>query len=123
LAAKATTLEAECGHVVHRESFIAHLLKYIETSYLALQAEAVEASSQGTSGDGSVSRLIRERWRTQLFTLGRTVKVHQGDAIISGIAEDVDDNGELLLRRHSGELVSITWGDVEIPTGNHLSLP
>jgi hypothetical protein len=28
----------------------------------------------------------------------------------------VDDNGELLLRRHSGELVSITWGDVGYPT-------
>jgi len=27
----------------------------------------------------------------------------------------VDESGELLLRRHSGELVRITWGDVEYP--------
>jgi len=57
--------------------------------------------------------LIRERWRSQLSTLGRTIHVRQGDTVISGIAEDVDGNGELLLRRHSGELVNITWGSIE----------
>ena len=61
------------------------------------------------------TRLIRERWRNQLATLGRTIEVQQGNSVISGIAEDVDESGELLLRRHSGELVRITWGDVEYP--------
>ncbi len=47
--------------------------------------------------------------------LGRTITVHQGNSVLSGIAEDVNDSGELLLRCLSGELVSITWGDVEYP--------
>jgi BirA family transcriptional regulator, biotin operon repressor / biotin---[acetyl-CoA-carboxylase] ligase len=33
------------------------------------------------------------------------------------VAEDVNENGELLLRLHSGELVNITWGDVGYPAG------
>jgi len=116
----ATTLETECGHRVSRELFIAHLLQHIETDYLALQQEArepAETLSTLTSADKPISRLIRERWRSQLSTLGRAVQVRQGETLISGFAENVDDTGELLLRRHSGELVSITWGDVGYPTG------
>jgi len=43
--------------------------------------------------------------------------VRQGDIVLSGVAEEVNENGELLLRLHSGELVTITWGDVGYPTG------
>jgi BirA family transcriptional regulator, biotin operon repressor / biotin---[acetyl-CoA-carboxylase] ligase len=116
LTLTATTLESVCGHKVSRELFIAHLLQCIEKSYLMLQQESKELSAVGTATSGPYSRLIREQWRGQLSTLGRTVTVHQGNSILSGIAESVNDDGELLLRRHSGELVSITWGDVEYPT-------
>jgi BirA family biotin operon repressor/biotin-[acetyl-CoA-carboxylase] ligase len=115
LTAIATTLESACGHVVSREIFIARLLQYIEKSYFALQQEISELPVVETVTTEPFSRLIRERWRSQLATLGRTIVVQQGNSIISGIAEDVDESGELLLRRHSGELVRITWGDVEYP--------
>jgi len=111
LGTTATTLETVYGHEVSREVFIARMLQHIEKSYFALQQEA-------TSGRGisePASRLIRERWRGQLSTLGRAISVHQGDSKISGVAEDVNENGELLLRRHSGEVVTITWGSVEYP--------
>ena len=111
----ATTLESACGHVVSREIFIARLLQYIEKSYFALQQEISELPVVETVTTEPFSRLIRERWRSQLATLGRTIVVQQGNSVISGIAEDVDESGELLLRRHSGELVRITWGDVEYP--------
>ena len=111
LSATATTLETECGHEISRETLIAYLLRYLETGYLALQQEAVHPSS---AVHGSASRRMRERWRSRLVTLGCVIQVHQGQTVLSGIAEDVDDNGELLLRRHSGELVSITWGDVRM---------
>jgi len=111
LLAIATTLETECGHGVSRETFIAHLLRHIETDYLALQEEATLPFSTAYS-PLPVSQSIWERWRKQLSTLGRPIQVRQGNTVTSGIAEDVDGNGELLLRRHSGELVSITWGDV-----------
>jgi BirA family biotin operon repressor/biotin-[acetyl-CoA-carboxylase] ligase len=111
----ATTLESACGHKVSRELFIAHLLYYIEKSYFALQQEIIELASVEDVDKEPFSRFIRERWRSQLVTLGRTVEVQQGNSAINGIAEDVDESGELLLRRHSGELVRITWGDVEYP--------
>jgi len=109
----ATTLQAACGHVVSRETFIAHLLHHLEYFYLELQREAedpVAMVSQATS------RLIREQWRSQLSTLGRHIEVRQGNTLLSGVAEDVNDTGELLLRSHSGNRVSITWGDIGYPT-------
>ena len=115
LATIATTLESACGHKVNRELFISCLLQYIEKSYFALQQEIAGISDVGIVDKEPFARLIRERWRSQLATLGRTVVVQQGHSVISGIAEDVDESGELLLRRHSGELVRITWGDIEYP--------
>lgn len=109
LVTTATTLEAESGHGVKREEFITRLLYHIEERYLALQQEAHEGNA---SGNSSISRSIREQWRNRLSTLGRTVQVRQGAKLLSGVAEDVNDQGELLLRSHSGECISITWGDV-----------
>ncbi len=105
----ATTLEAESGHPVSRETFLVHLLRHIETGYLTLQQEAQSLEAPAST---SSSRLIRERWRRHLSTLGRTIEIRQGQTILSGVAEDVNENGELLLYSHSGERVSITWGDV-----------
>lgn len=115
LTATATTLESACGHSVSRELFIARLLQYIENSYLALQREITDLPSIRTATTEPASCLIQERWRGQLAMLGRTITVQQGNSVLSGIAEDVNDSGGLLLRCHSGELVSITWGDVEYP--------
>jgi BirA family biotin operon repressor/biotin-[acetyl-CoA-carboxylase] ligase len=123
LATVATTLETECGHAVSRETFIAHMLEHIENDYLALQQEVVSggetfsAISTSSISIRPIARLIRERWRDKLATLGRIVEVRHGSTIFSGVAEDVDDDGELLLRSHSGALVTITWGDVDYPTG------
>jgi BirA family biotin operon repressor/biotin-[acetyl-CoA-carboxylase] ligase len=107
--ATATTLEEECGYEVSREAFLACLLRRLEPQYLALQQEA-QALPMAPS---SVSRLVREQWRNQLSTLGRTVQVRQGSTFLSGVAEDVNENGELLLRCHSGERINVSWGDVE----------
>jgi BirA family biotin operon repressor/biotin-[acetyl-CoA-carboxylase] ligase len=109
LAAIATTLEEECGNEVSREAFLAYLLRHLEPQYLALQQEAHTLPMTSSL----ISRLIREQWRNQLSTLGRTIQVRQGSTILSGVAEDVNENGELLLRCHSGERISISWGDVE----------
>jgi BirA family biotin operon repressor/biotin-[acetyl-CoA-carboxylase] ligase len=111
--AQATTLEAEGGHTVSREALIAHLLQHIEGCYLALQQEAQETVA---TDQGSISRLVREQWRSRLSTLGRPIQVRQGDMLLSGVAEDVNDDGELLLRDHSGNRVTISWGDIGYPT-------
>ncbi len=116
LSSTATTLELACGHAVSREAFIASLLRYIEADYLALQQEVQEPFFT-VYGHSPVSRAIWERWRSQLSTPGRPIQVRQGNSVLNGVAEDVNENGELLLRLHSGELVNITWGDVGYPAG------
>jgi len=110
---QATTLETESGYTVSREALIASLLQHIESSYLALQQEAQETVA---TAQGSISRLVREQWRNQLSTLGRPIQVRQGNMLLSGVAEDVNDDGELLLRDHSGNRVTISWGDIGYPT-------
>jgi BirA family biotin operon repressor/biotin-[acetyl-CoA-carboxylase] ligase len=112
LLANATTLETACGHPLSRETFMATLLQYLEASYQALQQE----QSQPSSAQQPTSRLIRDRWRNHLSTLGRTIEVRQGNTVLSGVAEDVDEHGELLLRSHSGARITVTWGDVGYPT-------
>lgn len=108
----ATTLESACGHPVQREKMLASLLAALENDYLALQQEANRPSG-ATPFNGPVARLLRERWQNHLSTLGRTIQVHQGSQVVEGVAEAVNDMGELQLRRRSGELVSITWGEID----------
>ncbi|MBV9691637.1 MAG: biotin--[acetyl-CoA-carboxylase] ligase [Ktedonobacteraceae bacterium] len=112
---QATTLATECGHEVSREQLIAHLLRHIEFMYQTLQQEAQSAQDPLPNEGPSLSQWIRVRWRSQLSTLGRSIQVRQGGTILSGVAEDVDENGVLLLRDHCGKRVSITWGDVGYP--------
>jgi BirA family biotin operon repressor/biotin-[acetyl-CoA-carboxylase] ligase len=114
LAMTATTLEAACGQRVSREQFIARLLHHLEEMYLPLQ-QATQ-NNQDAPIDELPSRAIQRRWRSRLSTLGRTITVQQGNNVLSGIAEDVSDSGELFLRCHSGEGVRITWGDIGYPT-------
>lgn len=140
LLERATTLETAYGHAVNREAFLARLIEHLEASYLALEQETghhidlVEQSDpdhfihhikqlHSTPRTFSASRLIRERWRGRLSTIGRAIQVRQGNTLIEGVAEDVDESGELLLRRSSGERVTITWGDIGYPTGDLANTP
>ncbi len=116
LVTRATTLETACGHPVDRELLIASVLRSLEEAYLSLQQETTGVLST-TANQTLPSRLLWEKWRERLATLGRAITVRQGNSTISGVAEDVNGNGELLLRDHSGELISITWGSVDYPTG------
>lgn len=112
LSTIATTLETVCGHAICREELIAHLLVALEKDYLALQQEAI-TPPDATVFNRPVARLMRDRWQDHLSTLGRVITVHQGDSVVEGVAEAINEDGELLLRRHSGELVCVTWGVVE----------
>jgi BirA family biotin operon repressor/biotin-[acetyl-CoA-carboxylase] ligase len=102
LAARATTLAADVGAHVAREAVAAALLRRLDGLYAELQAGGKEAQMA-----------VREAWRVRLVTLGRQVTLRQGDREVSGIAEDVNDNGALLLRRDDGSMQTVTWGDVE----------
>jgi BirA family biotin operon repressor/biotin-[acetyl-CoA-carboxylase] ligase len=55
-----------------------------------------------------------EAWRNNLETLSRKVKATWGDQVIEGIAEDVDEEGALMIRQVDGTLARVVAGDVTL---------
>jgi BirA family biotin operon repressor/biotin-[acetyl-CoA-carboxylase] ligase len=103
LAARATTLEDEAGQPLSREALAAAILLALAEHYDAMR-------SQGDAG----REAVRVAWRDRLVTLGAQVRVEQGQTQVTGWAEDVAEDGALIVRRDDGERVLITWGDVSI---------
>ena len=98
IAAIATSAAAEAGREVSREALAAAVLDELEGLYLAVQA-----------GQG-----VQDEWRVRLETLGRQVRVTCGQTVEKGLAEDVDGDGSLILRRPDGSRVTIAAGDVTL---------
>lgn len=55
---------------------------------------------------------LLDEWRRLTSTLGRAVMVSAGEGVYRGIAEDIDDEGMLILRLPSGRLKRISAGDL-----------
>ena len=91
-----TSLAHELGHFVNRLPLLQHVLREIDTRYLRLR--------QGWSP--------REEWASNLATLGQSVSVYLGNEVLTGMAEDVDEDGMLLLRDPTGTLHCLPVGDV-----------
>ncbi len=101
LATRATTLADAAGRDLAREDLAIALVRRLDVLYALLASGGTAAREQ-----------VRDVWRGRLVTLGRRVSIRQGGAEIAGVAEDVDADGALLLRRDDGTLQTITWGDV-----------
>lgn len=99
---RATTLAAALGHPVSRETLAIEALRRLDARYAALQV-----------GGEQARRVVRDEWRARLATLGRHVTIRQRETTLRGLAEDVDDDGALLLRLDDGQLKTVLWGDVE----------
>src|SRR5487761_1940760 len=102
LATRATTLAAALGHPVSREALAAAILQRLDARYHDL-----------LTGGATARRNLRAAWRERLVTLGRRVTIRQREVTLVGLAEDVSDDGALLLRLDDGSLTTILWGDVE----------
>lgn len=57
---------------------------------------------------------VLNEWRRFSSMLGGVVEVIVGEEAFRGVAEDIDDEGRLLLRLSSGELKNISAGDLKI---------
>ncbi len=97
-AALATSVMTELGREVSREALAAGILNEFEALYLAAQA----------------GEPIHQEWRARLVTLGKEVQVRFGEQVEGGLAEDVDSDGSLILRRADGSRVTIAAGDVTL---------
>ncbi len=98
LADVGTSLRRELGHDVPRLALLRRFLVNADARYDALRRSEPP---------------VRE-WSRRLETLGRQVTVTGADETVTGVAEGIDPNGALLLRRPDGTLVVIRAGDVTL---------
>ena len=80
---------------------------------LRLTGNTLFGSLDACFGGAEPAALIA-RWRDALDTLGARVTVRGRDATVSGLAEDVDAAGRLLLRTDDGALHALREGDVTL---------
>ena len=98
LPVAATSLNAETGGETPRDEFLARLLHEVDGLYLRLKR--------------GISPLAE--WRGMLHTLGQQVEIAGPDGPLSGLAEKVDEQGNLILRLEDGRRVLLTSGDVTL---------
>ncbi len=94
----ATTIADELGKPFPRVRLVQAILRSIEQYYLRL----------------CVGENLRAEFARRLETLKQCVRAQTPWGIEEGIAEDVDDNGALLLRRADGSLARLIAGEVTL---------
>ena len=94
----ATSLLMALGRPVARVPLLHALLVGIETRYEALRA------GQSPYPD----------WRALCATLGQTVTAQSVGGVVEGVAEDVAEDGSLLVRQADGTLTAVAAGDVTL---------
>ena len=104
VASFATSLNEAAGRNLAPEDVLRQLLHDLDSLYLQL--------GQSINSPLTNSPLIE--WKALLDNLGQRVEVTWGNDRISGLAEDIDDLGNLMLRRDDGRLVTLTAGDVTL---------
>lgn len=98
---RATSLLAE-GASVTREAVLAGILRELESRYVAFRNDP----------DPARAGLLAE-YRALCATLGRSVRVElPGGRVLTGVAEDVDAEGRLLVASGGGPAVAVSAGDV-----------
>jgi BirA family transcriptional regulator, biotin operon repressor / biotin---[acetyl-CoA-carboxylase] ligase len=94
----ATSVAALLGRPVEREPLLSEYLAAFERLY----------------DDARAGGSIRDRWRERLVTLGKQVQATWPGGTVEGTAEEVDDDGSLLVRTADGQLVTVEAGDVTL---------
>ncbi|RJQ19999.1 MAG: biotin--[acetyl-CoA-carboxylase] ligase [Nitrospiraceae bacterium] len=95
-----TSLGIEGGKPIDRAGLLCRILEEMEASYNIL-----------LTGD---KRTLINQWLRLNFTIGNKVKVQNQDRVITGIAENINDRGELLLKLPDGTIETLNSGDVTI---------
>jgi BirA family biotin operon repressor/biotin-[acetyl-CoA-carboxylase] ligase len=102
LRPNSTSLVEERGEAVNREELLCALLHEIETRYERMRRGEVP---------------VRE-WAGRLITLGKLVQVSDDAESITAWAEDVDEDGALLIRLCDGRQRRVLAGDVTLRQGD-----
>lgn len=95
LTKPATSLAIQRGRHVLREPLLAAVCNALERSY-----------------EGAESEALFNGWRARLDSLGRSLTVATSHGPVEGFAEDVEEDGTLLLRVETGDLLQVTAAEV-----------
>lgn len=93
-----TSVANELGREVFRETLFESVLVQLSDLYNSLRGW-MDA---------------RNQWESCLETIGSHVRVVWGNEIEEGLAEGVDHDGNLILRRSDGTIVTLSGGDVTL---------
>ena len=100
IAATATSLNHASGSEIDRSELLRRILQHMDALYLDLRRD----------------RSPITEWRRWLDTLGQRVTITHHGVSDTGLAEDIDEHGNLLLRVDTGELLTLTAGDITLRT-------
>ena len=84
-------------------------MKQRETLFAALTDAWVEWFAVWDQGRGFGT--IREQWLARAAGLNAAIQVRQGDRVIDGVFETIDEAGRLVVS-HNGQSTTIAAGDV-----------
>jgi BirA family biotin operon repressor/biotin-[acetyl-CoA-carboxylase] ligase len=99
LPAGATSLRALTGRPLAREPLLAAILNDLASAYDRADREGVDWIVPG--------------WRSRSSMLGKPVSFQRDGATIRGVAEDLGNDGALLVRLGDGTRVNVIAGEVE----------
>ncbi len=93
-----TSLKLELKHDIDRESLLAEIFNLFEEELINLLISP---------------KSILNDWRSKCKMIGDKVSIIDGDKIKTGIFDDIDENGFLVLK-HNGEIEKIHFGDMSL---------
>lgn len=100
IAADATSIETELRRKIRFEDLLVALLERLEADY----------DTCLKSGFPNILAV----WKKHASFLGREVQVTDHGKSITGVAEDVDEEGRLIIRLKNGTLKNLLAGDVSL---------
>lgn len=99
IKARATSLKVAAGRSVSPNRLAARL---IDELYGSMQRYLV----------GMRFRERREEYETHCMTIGQSVRVRQGEALVTGLALGIDDEGTLWVQNEASETLSVRSGEI-----------
>ena len=98
IASTATSLRVETGRQVDRGRLLRTLLERFDSLYGRVRA----------------GHSLVEEWAAGMDTLGRRVQVAWRGQVVEGVAESVDEQGNLMVRRADGSVFTAVAGEVTL---------